>query len=907
MKKLLFIFSLFFSSLSSSQVTTTTTLPSYCNPLAVPTYDSRTGLCNGPVNLCNWWTGCLGAAINGTVPGILSRGAFLDIASTWTAPQTFNLITSGALSTQSTYVGVSALSVGTGVAPVAGDTVTILSNLGLSSGGNLKLRNADNSNIAAIFNNGAAGQSDLQLQTNSINRVTIKNNGNLGIGTTNPLELFHLSSPGANSHWRISDPALKHFYNVESNPRFSLTRDSILEGSGISGLEFGTDGAVVSSGIYHLPDSALKLRGASLRFATNTQPTLDQLRINGQGYYGRLSTQVLVEGSVIQADGCGGQINISSSSAITTDQSITLTAASSANVGCQLNICNVGNFAITLDSNANFIQKNINSDSNITLGLNSCITVIGDGISWKLLPREVGSRIDVRDFGAKCDSVTNDSSAFQAAADHACKYSSTIIIPTSGTWNSVCILQNTVTFKNSATASFCTTKVIGEPNFNAQENIRWTGGDDKAIFRIYNLKNSQFEGLKIGIYSDAVGVGGTPDGVVAFDLHNPAAAQSTSQVTFRDIVCGVFNGPNITGDYNFCVRGGGGSDGNQDVSAIALEHVTMASPVKTDRNILIGMFGPNVTSWYFDNVGASNINKIISTDFTNPLYLGPPSECPGGTCDVAMSTSSDVTFAHLQASEIDTIVEMTGGYGEFLFLGGRWEGVTKIIDSIGGGSSGPLVSLYGVKCAGCQPGADNIAFKLSNCQKLILDNFVYDPESAPTAAFITANCSGAEGSITMRGGAMLCVPDPFYTLAGNHTEISMTSVGRSTSCTGGADTHYPDRRIRMNGPTADVETITSTATITANTCGSIKRITGGVVTTNTTNTFTTPSNANAGCRIDVCNVGANAITLDANANFKTSGTNCLTSGGDVVLGADDCVAVMSDGVVWRQLACISAN
>jgi hypothetical protein len=92
------------------------------------------------------------------------------------------------------------------------------------------------------------------------------------------------------------------------------------------------------------------------------------------------------------------------------------------------------------------------------------------------------------------------------------------------------------------------------------------------------------------------------------------------------------------------------------------------------------------------------------------------------------------------------------------------------------------------------------------------------------------------------------------------------------------------------------ETIVATATITANACGTIKRITAaGAVTTNTTNTITAPSSANAGCRMVINNVGANTITLDKNANIL------LVGGADVALLANSSITVYSDGSIWRQI------
>lgn len=103
------------------------------------------------------------------------------------------------------------------------------------------------------------------------------------------------------------------------------------------------------------------------------------------------------------------------------------------------------------------------------------------------------------------------------------------------------------------------------------------------------------------------------------------------------------------------------------------------------------------------------------------------------------------------------------------------------------------------------------------------------------------------------------------------------------------------------------QTIASGNTITSNGCGGMKLITAaGAVTTSTTNTFTAPATgkgANEGCIMHVCNVGAQNITLDNNANFKSAG------GSDVVVTADDCVMVGSTGAsgVWYQLTALEAN
>jgi hypothetical protein len=97
-------------------------------------------------------------------------------------------------------------------------------------------------------------------------------------------------------------------------------------------------------------------------------------------------------------------------------------------------------------------------------------------------------------------------------------------------------------------------------------------------------------------------------------------------------------------------------------------------------------------------------------------------------------------------------------------------------------------------------------------------------------------------------------------------------------------------------PTA--EAIVATATITADACGGIKRISSAsALTTNTTNTITAPAATNAGCKMTLCNVNAaDAITLDKNANIL------LVGGADVVLAAGCCIDVYSSGAsgTWKQ-------
>jgi len=98
------------------------------------------------------------------------------------------------------------------------------------------------------------------------------------------------------------------------------------------------------------------------------------------------------------------------------------------------------------------------------------------------------------------------------------------------------------------------------------------------------------------------------------------------------------------------------------------------------------------------------------------------------------------------------------------------------------------------------------------------------------------------------------------------------------------------------------QTIAEGDVITADACGTVKRITAaGAVTTNTTNTFTAPAASNAGCVMYLVNVGAQNITLDTNSNFVSAGA------ANVVVTANDALIVASDGTDWYQISALLAN
>ncbi|MBK9563001.1 MAG: tail fiber domain-containing protein, partial [Micavibrio sp.] len=124
-------------------------------------------------------------------------------------------------------------------------------------------------------------------------------------------------------------------------------------------------------------------------------------------------------------------------------------------------------------------------------------------------------------------------------------------------------------------------------------------------------------------------------------------------------------------------------------------------------------------------------------------------------------------------------------------------------------------------------------------------------------------------------------------------------INKATGAVGIGNTS-PASRFVVGSPTAEV--IGAAATITANSCGTVKQISATANrTTDTTDTFTAPTASYNGCCMDVVNVDTvDTITLDQNAKFFTG------PGTDLALGPGKAVRVCSDGTSWYQAASVTS-
>lgn len=92
-----------------------------------------------------------------------------------------------------------------------------------------------------------------------------------------------------------------------------------------------------------------------------------------------LAAQSLSEGFTVTADSCGAVKLLTSTGAFTSSTTNTFTAPAAGLNGCQLDLVNVGDFSIALDSNSLFFSSAVVS---YALGASDTIRVVTDGNFW---------------------------------------------------------------------------------------------------------------------------------------------------------------------------------------------------------------------------------------------------------------------------------------------------------------------------------------------------------------------------------------------------------------------------------------------------------------------------------------------------------------------------------------------
>ena len=162
---------------------------------------------------------------------------------------------------------------------------------------------------------------------------------------------------------------------------------------------WGPDGAEVcidaSGNTVPTTDNDTTSGSSSLRWATvhaldatigDDITVADDATVTGDLFKVMVATVTMTAAATIDISGaCGGILRLTSNTEFTSSTTNTFTAPSTANAGCQVDIINVGNAPILLDTNANFPMIGFPSVGNITLDTNDVITILQVGSKWVLL------------------------------------------------------------------------------------------------------------------------------------------------------------------------------------------------------------------------------------------------------------------------------------------------------------------------------------------------------------------------------------------------------------------------------------------------------------------------------------------------------------------------------------------
>lgn len=250
---------------------------------------------------------------------------------------------------------------------------------------------------------------------------------------------------------------------------------------------------------------------------------------------------------------------------------------------------------------------------------------------------------DVSAFGAKGDGSFDDTPAFQAAINAAVAAGGEVYWgPAPKFWN----IKNTLQIIPAAGQSQCWVSIQGQGSVH---QMRYTGPNNKPVFRILGLKNGSIDGVRMTL-------NGT--GVTAFDIVTSDGSNSSTTTTFHDCRINLGNGIDNVG-----VRMGAENGGNGDIS-----HYTFINVSVYGGGALRGQGDPIPGQYCFQNLGHNTLANLWVNCFT-------------AQCDVMFTNSSRdgtkrgnsaVTFMACGGAHNGTDY-VTAWEGPLNIFGGRYE------------------------------------------------------------------------------------------------------------------------------------------------------------------------------------------------------------------------------------------
>lgn len=367
------------------------------------------------------------------------------------------------------------------------------------------------------------------------------------------------------------------------------------------------------------------------------------------------------------------------------------------------------------------------------------------------LPLLCEGQVNIMDFGAKGDGVTDDTDAFQNAFTKAIISRNKLIIPPPENFYKI---SNTIEV----------TPVIGEQVFldvdawgwgAGTNSIRYVGPSNRPVFRIVGLKQAVWTGLKIGIDEGI-------SGVQIFDIDTTPRAQSTSFVTFKNFYLNLGNKPNNEG-----FRLGHLSGGSADISNIQWENCVVFGS-RMPGQIAYHIEGSNTLS----NTWMGGFVAFCDKLFSNKSGAGAKSERGNGS----------VYFFGIGASQNNTDFEFAFEQ-TYVINGGRFESGGRFLNVIDHNFHAS-VTVIGCQINDYEP-TDGILMYMGTAGSLIVDNCNMNKKGGDFSNMIVLGGTGAKGSLFVRGGAASS-PKPFYKKVSKSTQwrVYIQGVGKFSAPNG---------------------------------------------------------------------------------------------------------------------------
>ncbi|MGB4107935.1 MAG: hypothetical protein WBK55_09105, partial [Alphaproteobacteria bacterium] len=724
----------------------------------------------------------------------------------------------------------------------------------------------------------------------STERMTIKNTGKVGIGITNPDELLDL---GANAEDGLAlqvatsaDPN-NNPYIVQRRSRGTMAAPTAVQ-SGDNLMDFyasGHDGTAFRVGamVSAFVDGTPGANDMPTRLEFNVQAdgaggwlgdgtTTPEMVIKNTGAVGigmaspaslfvvaSPTAEVVGAAATITANSCGTVKQISATANRTTDTTNTFTAPTASYNGCCMDVVNIDTVdTITLDNNANFITG---PGADLAVGPGKAVRVCSDGTSWYQASTVTSAAATLLAIDDLTDAFTD-----YAVENNLIMGRAGAVALAAGAQRNVFIGQNAGATTVDSTVDTDSNTAVGYAALNALTS----GSQNTAVGR--NALADTTDGVwNVAVGNQALENNTSGNGNVAVGttaLYSNVAKRESTAIGHAAMF---YADDTAVGAVTY----------NTAVGAYALEGSTTPANNTGTGNTAVGHEAMQANSSGTGNVAMGYAALHNNDDGDANIALGYQAMNNNVTGNANVAIGEGALLSN-NSRQYNTAV----GHRAMMYADDTGAGDWSANTAVG------ALALQGSSTAADNTGQGNTAIGYSALTAMTSGEH-------NTALGLAAGDSLTEGSDNILIGYDIDAP---AATTDNHLNIGGTIFG-----------DLGNDRVRIGGsgvvgagpliaapPTTEV--VAAAAVITANACGTIKQVSATANrTTDTTDTFTTPTASYAGCCMDVVNIDTvDTITLDQNANFFTG------PGTDLSLGPGKAVRVCSDGTSWYQAASITS-